>query len=458
MIPRRLRLVAVPALTVLAVLAVLAGVVAAWRPGEGVILYATPVGQHPGLIAVDARTGRAFVLNGGSYAMNASGGIVEGSVSVLDTRTGALVRTIPAGTAPQAVVVDERTERVFVLNSYMHNGGHGTVTVLDAGDGRPIRTTRVGDLPQAEVLDDRDNRVFVLNLNNSLNQTHTSVSVLDATSGRLAGSIDVPAGNVDQSASALTIDEHQGRVLAVTNGQPGYGALLNIIDARRETLVSTRVVKWAGGGIGTDVTLGHAFAFGQDNIRMLDTATGRVLSSVRIKPYLNFGGAAVDVRTGRVFVVSLKWDNNGHQTNSARMLVLDARTGALLRTVSIPWPGGVAVDARMGQALVTSVGPVDRNGDPTGAGAISVLDGRSGAVLRTISLGLAPGALAIDPCAGHTLVVEGGGVMSIPDAWAWLPGWLRGRLPFLPPPGTQSRAIPARVVVLDTARLLTERR
>ena len=134
--------------------------------------------------------------------------------------------------------------------------------------------------------------------------------------------------------------------------------------------------------------------------------------------------------------------------------MLDAHTGALLHTVSIPWPGGVAVDARTGRILVTSAGHLDRNGDPTGAGAISVLDGRSGALLRTIALGLAPGALTIDARTGHTLVVEGGGTVIVPDAWAWLPGQARHLLPFLPPPGQRTRVVPARVVALDTARLL----
>jgi len=52
----------------------------------------------------------------------------QACVSVLDARSGRILRTVTVGLGPYAVAVDERTSRVFVAN---YDGN--TVSVLDAG-------------------------------------------------------------------------------------------------------------------------------------------------------------------------------------------------------------------------------------------------------------------------------------------------------------------------------------
>ena len=70
-------------------------------------------------VAVDARTGRAFVATAET-----------GTVGVLDVRTGSVLRTIAVGVHPLAIAVAERTDRAFVVT------GGGTVTEA-AGWWRP---------------------------------------------------------------------------------------------------------------------------------------------------------------------------------------------------------------------------------------------------------------------------------------------------------------------------------
>jgi DNA-binding beta-propeller fold protein YncE len=50
-------------------------------------------------------------------------------------------------------------------------------------------------------------------------------------------------------------------------------------------------------------------------------------------------------------------------------------------------PTAVAVDARSGRVFVANKGPVDGNLVPLGNGTVTVLDERSGAVLRTSGVG-----------------------------------------------------------------------
>src|SRR5205823_941461 len=64
------------------------------------------VGTDPVDIAVDTRTGRAFVVNRGSN-----------SVSVLDEQDRTAPRTLLLGVHPQAVAVDERTGHVIIATA-----------------------------------------------------------------------------------------------------------------------------------------------------------------------------------------------------------------------------------------------------------------------------------------------------------------------------------------------------
>src|SRR2546423_3584526 len=66
-------------------------------------LYTIAVGKAPVWMAIDARTGRAFVVDGSNTGLR-----------VLDTRNGHLLRTVLAGLHPRMLLVDEQTARAFV--------------------------------------------------------------------------------------------------------------------------------------------------------------------------------------------------------------------------------------------------------------------------------------------------------------------------------------------------------
>lgn len=163
-------------------------------------------------MAVDARTNRAFVTNR-----------TDDTVSMLDARSGAVLRTLPVGQGPLSLAVDTRTRRVFVVNETA-----GSVSVLDARTGRRYRTVPVGAIrPQPEAaanpvdlaVDERWGHVFVLNegaIDQRGRATPGTVSVLDATSGRVVRTIAVGI-----NPSALAVDEAAGRLVVVNTGPPG---------------------------------------------------------------------------------------------------------------------------------------------------------------------------------------------------------------------------------------------
>jgi DNA-binding beta-propeller fold protein YncE len=117
-------------------------------------------------LAVDARTRRAFVVNR-----------ADGSLSVLDTHSGAVRRTVALERASAdttyTLAVDEQAGRVFVV-SEKPPPAHGRVIVLDARTGTVLGRTRVGLAPGTLAVSERTGRVFVTNLDGN------TVSVLDA--------------------------------------------------------------------------------------------------------------------------------------------------------------------------------------------------------------------------------------------------------------------------------------
>src|SRR5690242_5060262 len=102
------------------------------------------VGRVPMAVVVDERTRRVFMANLGSN-----------TVSMLDADSGAVLATIPVAPNPSALAVATAAGRVFVVSDDLITlsgigssqptvVGTGHVSVLDAASGRRLRTVAVG--------------------------------------------------------------------------------------------------------------------------------------------------------------------------------------------------------------------------------------------------------------------------------------------------------------------------
>jgi DNA-binding beta-propeller fold protein YncE len=154
---------------------------------------------------------------------------------------------------------------------------------------------------------------------------------------------------------------------------------------------------------------------------------------------------AVDAQTARVFVANAgSLDGQGRSRGDGSVSMLDARTGAVLRTLStVQSPSVLAVDARAGRLFVAT------RGDPSSPGSFLILDARSGALLHAVALGLYPTAVAVDERTERVFVTDVGGVTGASGTWPWLPTSLRRWVPFLPEQQPSTRIIPAGVSVLN---------
>jgi YVTN family beta-propeller protein len=134
------------------------------------VMHVTPVGQGTALVAVDGRSGRAFVANQ-----------ISNTVGVIDLATGTLLRTVGVGLTPSGLGVAATAQRVTVVNA-----ADGTLTLLAERSGAPLRTVAVGAEPHGIAVDEQSNLAAI--------PTADGVSVVDATTGALLRRIAVGTG------------------------------------------------------------------------------------------------------------------------------------------------------------------------------------------------------------------------------------------------------------------------
>jgi len=221
-----------------------------------------------------------------------------------------------------------------------------------------------------------------------------------------------------------------------------------------------------------DILLARGFSYGGPGLPTpdfalvtVDTRTGRLMRTLPLGKSVGF--PKVWARGGRVYLtlfgpgraVSVRSGSGGFTAPSpfgpGRVRIQDARSGALLRAVSVaPGPADLAVDRRGDRLYVLSRGSVDPKTTLFGPCAVSVVDTRSGRVLRVVSVGVNAYGLTLDEAARRLLVLHERSFIPVaqPDSWGWLPRDLRRRLPFLPgaPPARQR---PASLTIIDTQRL-----
>jgi hypothetical protein len=152
-------------------------------------------------------------------------------------------------------------------------------------------------------------------------------------------------------------------------------------------------------------------------------------------------GVAVDAAARRVYDVSFPPRLAGGGGSSfGAMHILDARTGHILQTLAFRNLASLALDAQTQHVLIAD-----------GSG-LKIVNGANGQVVRTVALPAPPEALAVDARHARVIAVTPASFVPVQDRWAWVPGWLRRQLPFLPPPTRAFHTVEGNVRVLALPR------
>jgi DNA-binding beta-propeller fold protein YncE len=216
--------------------------------------------------------------------------------------------------------------------------------------------------------------------------------------------------SVPGTVAPLAIDEALGHVYQACDPPD---ACIEVIDAHTREPVARVPVEhsWRPVAIAvnpeTHLVYAVSAVFDPDAVRGVVTVIdGRVAAPVAT---LAVGpgpqAVAVDPRTNRVYVT----EETGVDGDAA-VAVIDGATRRILTTVPIgPYaryfdnPHGLAVDPAT--HVVYASNPVQ--------GVVYAIDGTTGAVLRSITIGDAPAALAVDPDSGAVVVTTARGIVVV---------------------------------------------
>ncbi len=279
--------------------------------GSVAVLDAVGVGVHPLGLALDERTGRVFVANGG------------GGVSMLDSATGRLLRTVPGLKGDGALAVDGRAGRVVVADG-------NAVGLLDAGTGALLRTVPLplylAPLPTRACAISVDSRAGLAvvagsTLDPTTLQAYSITTLLDTRTGRVRRTLfldysmlEPQACSLEGNMPAVGIDGARGRAVVVDCPDATFDGLgpcrANLLDTRRghvvhDTGLAATSQLVGAGAVMVDARRGLAFvaAFGTPStVVALDTGTGRARTQVQVGR--SAAALAVDEQTGRLFVAN----------------------------------------------------------------------------------------------------------------------------------------------------------
>ncbi len=398
-----------------------------------------PLTEAPGIMTLDAHQGYAFIR---TDPMNG----FPTHVVTLDVRDGTVLHTTTiAGTNPLALAVDGRAHRVFAVD----NGNGGDIEVLDARNGVVTQTFTYADAaPQSALVDEGSGRLFVA----SDEATFKGVRVYDTARLRRVASIAAVGFGQGPGPWIVAVDTGCHRLLvgaAALMGQRLGNGQVQVIDTTTNRVIRTipASADMAFGEtsvVAVDTRSGHTFVLDRSDahIQMLDTRTGVVLH--RLPLPLRLGMLAVDERTGHLFAAS----GMGMGTGTGTVAMIDTRTATLRRLTPLgAIPLAVAIDSVHGRVYVACA---SSNFTTT---RLAVLDTRTGALRATTAVDLAPlnARMVIDEQSGR--VVLTGRLSSVRDAWAWLPPWLRDRIPWVPPAPLPPPPNAGGLAIVDGTRL-----
>jgi len=414
------------AFAVLALLAVVLGTVASRAGGNaatGPLLAIVPLSGFAGQqnVIVDTTSGRVIVGTVDRIAF----GRAQGRVTIVDARTGAVLRTVSMAAPPALLALNPVDGRIVVVSRA--GAAMSQVYLLDPTSGLASRGVLIGTTPGAIAIDGGADRAFIAGGGGSgANGVYpytvpSRVVMLDLRTMRV-----LHTTSVGPSPTDIAVDDGSGRVAVAT------AAGLHVLDAASGALLRTfpRLTQLLAVDQRTNRIV---VADDAGRVFLLDARTGRLGSAVPMVGAAPApGGVAIDERTGHVVLLTRGAINgSGIVMTMGLVRILDGTTGRVLHTASVD--GQSAILALWGDRAVIAA--------YDGGASVTLFDPRHGQTPRLIDVGLVPSFVAVDGRTGR--IVVAGNRLASPDRhprdqdlWSWMPAWLRRAIPFVPPPPT----------------------
>lgn len=280
------------------------------------------------------------------------GNFKDGTVSVIDTATGAVIATVPVAAGPHGMSVAPDGKTVYVAGDES-----STVSVIDTATDRVASTIEVGKTPHGLAMQP-DGRVLLVAV-----YGEDRIAFIDTATRAIVGSVAVPKPHT----IAIRPD---GKLAYVASQQPGKFALVVVDLAARAAVREIALDKpprdpeFSYDGKALYFTMA-----GVDAIRVLDPENDRIVASVPTGASPHIAGYFRGAPAGTAVV-----------QGPGELLLFDPATNAPLRSIAVgKQPHWVAASADGKRVYVTNEGSND----------LSVVDLTTGQVV-TIAVGTAP--------------------------------------------------------------------
>jgi YVTN family beta-propeller protein len=381
-------------------------------PGTDSVVKVLTVGASPCALAYDSANGNVFVANCGST-----------SLSEFNNTTGSVQTpgaVLPSD--PDALAYDPATDELLVASP----GAEplldaGSVSVVNASNGSVVRTVPVGLEPSALVWDSTDNRSFIAN------EASDNVTVLSGTN--LTNSSSIPTG---VSPVALALDASTYQLFVANEG----GSNLTVIDAQSNSTYWSVPLPTGPSGIAFDPDSGVVYAT-LENVSLVDAIDAAAYESTALIPVGSGPAAlALDNTTAALYVsdasadeldtVSVTENSTTASTDvgfaPAGLSFDPAQAEVFVGNSGPPAPSQVAIFNVSQSAVVGNIttpsNPVasvydSARGDlytaNSAVGSVSVIDAATDHLSVSPQLHeLEPTALAYDPALGEIFVADEG--------------------------------------------------
>ena len=253
------------------------------------------VGSNPYAVSVTPDGKNVYVTNGNS-----------GTVSVISTTSNTVTSTITVGTNPYGITASPDGTKVYVTNN-----GSNSVSIISTATNTVSGTVTVGTNPYGVIVSPDNSKVYVVN------GTSNSVSVIDAATNTITTTVSV--GHAPRRIG-ITPD---GTRLYVSNSTDNT---VSVIDMATHSVTATIPV--GNTPLGITVSLDGAKVYVADvysnDVRVINTATSAVVSTIAVGT--NPFGISLSPDGTKIYAV-----NSG----SASVSVINAATNTVTTTVSV---------------------------------------------------------------------------------------------------------------------------
>ncbi len=292
-----------------------------------------------------------------------------------------IVGSLHSGRSPEAMAVDTQTHMLYIAHE-----GPGLIVAFDPIRGVVRWRVTLGDVATDIQVDSSSHRVFVAS--DAYERKEGDLFVLDGATGQKLATLRTGLGD-----NGIAFDA-QRHVIYVSSSGEGLVYAFTLQAGWQSGPVHATVAKLHIGkqpeGLGVNSRLGRLYVadIATHTLAVVDESDMHTLTTLQLAK-TPLQPLRVDEASGRVYVVC---------AGGQELDIVDGNKNSILARIPVsPYPEGVAFNTETGRIYVANEGD-DEGGHTHDSGTtITVIDGKSFAVLGTLAVGKAPDGVEADP-------------------------------------------------------------